>query len=626
MRASTAECNEPGCRGSDRRRTPAVGILLWCLAAALALPGAHAADDAKGKRRQQSAAAVEKVPQVTSLEPAQVLRGMPVKITGSDFDQATEIRVSLNGKEILLDKPRGDDAKSLTFRVPLDFPLGHYTVRVHFLRGNRPPLIAGVPIPSQKDQLSVISDSAEKLKVTSIDPIVGYPDSGKFSFRVLGEGFSTVPSDNELFHTDHRYIPVTWVDKLPDVTQSTPDTQNKVYGRVVSTRELEFAGIPQSEHQGRLKFQIRVGDSVSDPVPATFAVVKRGVPWAVALGVVVLLGVLVYLPVTWRLRRYRVGDRDYRAWSVFLLDQATDTLSLSKFQLYVWTTVAVFGYTYLTVARSLIQGVFEFAQIPDNLPAILGVSVGTAALASGVNSVRGPKGAGEEGPSFADLITSGGVVVAERFQFLVWTVLGALAFLFLVVFSDPATIHDLPKIPEGFLYLMGVSSAGYLGGKLARKPGPVIDTIVAQHGSIVIDIQGRNLSREAIFSIDERAVTYDLMQGSASAPPPGSAKDAALEVVRRDPDASDKDFSLALRLTIKDEHAWLADWRKADPQVKADDDWLDDTHRLSLMNPDGQKAVLSFTLKASAADRERSRPENPAAPLAPASGSPDRVF
>src|SRR5207302_7513248 len=39
--------------------------------------------------------------------------------------------------------------------------------------------------------------------------------------------------------------------------------------------------------------------------------------------------------------------------------------------------------------------------------------------------------------------------------------------------------HDisLPEIPQNFLYLMGVSSAGYLGGKLVRKPGPVIKTL-----------------------------------------------------------------------------------------------------------------------------------------------------
>ena len=32
-------------------------------------------------------------------------------------------------------------------------------------------------------------------------------------------------------------------------------------------------------------------------------------------------------------------------------------------------------------------------------------------------------------------------------------------------------------VPTGMLYLMGLSSVGYLGGKLARKPGPVINEI-----------------------------------------------------------------------------------------------------------------------------------------------------
>ena len=144
---------------------------------------------------------------------------------------------------------------------------------------------------------------------------------------------------------------------------------------------------------------------------------------------------------------------------------------------------------------------------------------------------------------------------------------------------------------------MGVSSAGYLGGKLARKPGPVIDTIVAQQGSVVIDIQGRNLSRQAIFMIDEHEVTYDLLPLPSNISSSQAQKDATLEVVRRDNDATQTDFTLALRLTLTDEKAWLAEWRKAEPELKPDGDWLKDAHRLCLTNPDGQKAVLSFTIK-----------------------------
>jgi len=36
----------------------------------------------------------------------------------------------------------------------------------------------------------------------------------------------------------------------------------------------------------------------------------------------------------------------------------------------------------------------------------------------------------------------------------------------------------LPQVPESFIPLMGLSSLGYLAGKFARKPGPVIKQIV----------------------------------------------------------------------------------------------------------------------------------------------------
>src|SRR5262249_13416156 len=196
-----------------------------------------------------------------------------------------------------------------------------------------------------------------------------------------------------------------------------------------------------------------LGNSVWAASAATLAEVPKDMPWKYSLVVVIVLTFLICFPVVYGLSRHRVGARSQSKLMTFLLDPESDTLSLSKFQVYVWLGVAVFGYPYLTLVRSLIQGVFQFAPIPEGLPGLLGISAGTTAVAAGLNSVRGPKGAGDEQPKWSDLITTGGVVVPERFQFLVWTMLGALAFLFLVVFSDPATIEVLPKVPEGFLYL-----------------------------------------------------------------------------------------------------------------------------------------------------------------------------
>ena len=95
--------------------------------------------------------------------------------------------------------------------------------------------------------------------------------------------------------------------------------------------------------------------------------------------------------------------------------------------------------------------------VPENLPGIIFISASTSFLAQGITNMKGPKGAGDARPSLGDLITSGGIVAPERFKFLVWTVLGGLAFVDLVFLEAPDVIQTLLKVPGGFLQLMGAS-------------------------------------------------------------------------------------------------------------------------------------------------------------------------
>jgi hypothetical protein len=260
----------------------------------------------------------------------------------------------------------------------------------------------------------------------------------------------------------------------------------------------------------------------------------------------------------------------------FLLDTETDTYSLSKLQFYLWTFAALFGYCVLTLSRSLIQGQFELAEIPDGLPGIIAASAGTSILATGITNARGPKGAGAVHPSLSDFITTGGVVAPERFQFLIWTLVGVTSFVFLIVLRDPADLKDLPKIPSGFLYLMGISSAGYLGGKYARKPGPVIDSVDAQVGSLKLEIRGRNLSNDASYSIGNKTILYKLLTEPAVG---GEVeKDATLQIITKADDPNSENFAKAVLLTINN------------PEPS----WLTAEQSITITNPDGQKAVWPF--------------------------------
>lgn len=317
--------------------------------------------------------------------------------------------------------------------------------------------------------------------------------------------------------------------------------------------------MPQADYYGRVRLLVRVGDSESEPAAATLAGVSRTTPLWVSLAIVAALALGLYWLIARGVSSYRIDGATYGLFAVLFLDKETDTYSLSKLQLDLWTAAAVFCSLHDPVA-------YRAANVPENLPGIILVSAGTAAAARGITAARGPKGAGDVRSSFADFVTAGGVVMAERFQFLVWTVLGVAALLFVTVVSDPATIQELRKVPEGFLYLMGVSTAGYLGGKLARKPGRILDSVVAHLGSVVIDIKGRNLSHDATIQIDGQDVLFRLRPS-----PAGLAAGVAtalatenqlvlagdLEVRQRDPAAAQPDFATGMRLTIPDPKGWL---------------------------------------------------------------------
>ena len=107
---------------------------------------------------------------------------------------------------------------------------------------------------------------------------------------------------------------------------------------------------------------------------------------------------------------------------------------------------------------------------------------------------------------------------------------------------------------------MGVSSAGYLGGKIVRKPGPVIDQIVARSGSLTLDVIGRCLSKNAGFQIEGMEITVSLIEPTVAAPVAGTTdmtRDAELVVVRWDDTSTDPaTYAAELRLTLADPVGW----------------------------------------------------------------------
>ena len=261
--------------------------------------------------------------------------------------------------------------------------------------------------------------------------------------------------------------------------------------------------------------------------------------------------------------------------SALFLDPQTNSYSLSKCQFYAWTAAAVLGYLFLAVSKSFVQGSAIFPDIPSGLPGILLASAGTAVISTGITSAKGDKGAGNPGPNLSDFIATGGVVAADRLQFAIWTLVGIGTFLAIVLQSDPRNINDLPAIPSGFLQLMGISSAGYVAGKLTRKAGPTLDKVTPSSTNdtppqLKFMLTGSALSRSAKFSIDDGPIYPDTIRGSGTAPLP--------DIVQLDPTVGDPDFARILSFSV------------TQPQPN----WLGGPHNFTITNPDGQKAMIPY--------------------------------
>src|ERR1035437_6776859 len=109
--------------------------------------------------------------------------------------------------------------------------------------------------------------------------------------------------------------------------------------------------------------------------------------------IALLLGLIVLVLVRVSVHR-QTAERRFNALKVLFLDPETDTYSLSKFQFYLWTAAALFGYAYLVIGRMLVQGQ-PWPEVPDNLPAVIAIGTGTSVgsqIATAINGAKGPGG------------------------------------------------------------------------------------------------------------------------------------------------------------------------------------------------------------------------------------------
>jgi hypothetical protein len=427
-------------------------------------------------------------------------------------------------------------------------------------------------VPSHSQQ--AITPGSLPPEIKTIYKPINFPnESGSYGIKVVGRNFGGDPSKVNLYISKNKdkngefnegvNEKLCWVDKCP--------VDTKVKGKIISNRELEFQGISK-DYAGEVGIQIGIGEGFSNIYPTIFSVSPKEKPLLLTGGVlsIILLAILI---LSWRLVKITKTGKSNSLFSFvrkFFIDFETNTISLSAFQFYVWTFTAISGYLYLFFSRSLIQGKLEFIDIPPGLPGIVLISSATILFSEGISNTKGSKGAGKVEPEWSDLISIGGVITPERVQFFIWTVLGSFAFLYVAFLQTPDTIKDLPQVPVGFLQLMGVSSFGYIGGKFARKAGPIISEVNAQYGeeSLVLNIHGSALSVDAKYEIGGITVS-------------SAMTDEMKPLIITSNDSNEPSLAKHLRLTISKQYQ--NSWSGLEGR------------KFKITNPDGQFAEWEIT-------------------------------
>lgn len=466
-----------------------------------------------------------------------------------------------------------DTEKHVSFVIPKETPDGTYIV--HIYANTQPPAQPGEIQDLDPNQITVLSPY-----ISAVSPKSSFSTAENTNkVTVLGAGFlkgnENADKNKEVENLSLHFVDLPAPPRCPGAPPKGCYTLTIVSDKEVT---LEFRELDANHpyYKGPHAFVINVDGVETKPAALILVPVSRDVPTTVAVVGLLLVIVVIFLVIRSGAAaiRQKFGSKTYLLQALFL-DVQTNSYSLSKCQFYAWTAAAVFGYLFLAVSKSVVQGSATFPDIPSGLPGILLASVGTAVLSTGIASAKGDKGAGEPQPSLSDFITTGGLVAADRLQFAVWTIIGIATFLGIIFQSDPSNINDLPSIPSGFMQLMGISAAGYLAGKLARQAGPTLTGIAPYSGTptgITFQLTGSALSKAASFSIDDKPIFADQIIGRDGK--------AAPEIVAQDPTISDSSFARVLRFSV----------------LNPPKEWFGGPRKFTITNPDAQRAVINYQI------------------------------
>lgn len=186
------------------------------------------------------------------------------------------------------------------------------------------------------------------------------------------------------------------------------------------------------------------------------------------------------------------AGRATRKTSVGILIDNRGRYSLNHFQIVMWTWIILSAIMGVFLARLFAgeSNLLAFT-IPQELIILMGISIGSATIAGAAKSAKEAPGSTARiarmgtftlsdgstrtiAPHFAQVFQeeegdqADQSVSVTKFQNFILTLLAGVAYL--VLMWKQATTQGLPPLTKEVLWLLGISHAGYIGGKLPAKP------------------------------------------------------------------------------------------------------------------------------------------------------------
>jgi hypothetical protein len=219
----------------------------------------------------------------------------------------------------------------------------------------------------------------------------------------------------------------------------------------------------------------------------------------------VLIVAFLFFLVNWVLR-----SKDAKRETKFgdIVRDGSGFPSLARFQFLIWTIIVMFAVLSVFFTR-LFMGNPEIPNdIPENLLILMGISIAVPFVSIPLSTIkygdrRPSKGAIEDADrrSLSTMLMENGKITVSRFQMFAWTWISIIVYLgyfFSQILTSNVNELSVPDIPQIFVFLMGLTQAGYVGTKAAMPEKMALTKISPAEGSTgaSVTIHGTNFGEQ----------------------------------------------------------------------------------------------------------------------------------